>query len=95
LVAGTANILRRGHQDSLQCLAGGGSVKNIDRSSSVDGVSRFDSGCFVTIGAGGKVKQPLRAEGIKRGAQGRCVENVNFTVKAVLPRVERFALIKI
>jgi len=76
-------------------VAGGGSGKDIDRSSGVGGVSLFDSGCLVTIGAGGEVKQPLRAERIERGAKGRHIKNVDLVMKAVLTRIERFALIKI
>jgi len=55
----------------------------------------LDSGRLITIGAGGEVKQPLWAERIERGAKGRHIKNVDLVMKAVLTRIERFALIKI
>jgi hypothetical protein len=94
-MAGTANILRRCHQDSLQPLGRSGSAKNIDRSSAVSGVSTFDSGRFVAIGAGSEVKKPLRAERIERGADSRRIKNVDLVVKTAKTSVERFALVKI
>ncbi len=94
-MAGAANILRRGHQDSLQHFAGGSGSENIDRANCVGCISCLDRSSLVVIGACGKMKQPLRAKRIERGAEGHAIKNVSLLVKTCLPCVQRLALIEI